>query len=39
MFPRGTEAATDGTQLHELLYGDNAPHSLVTAFVDDEQTP
>jgi 2-polyprenyl-6-methoxyphenol hydroxylase-like FAD-dependent oxidoreductase len=39
MFPRGTEAATDGTRLHEFLFGDNAPHSLITAFIEDEQTP
>ncbi|WP_395836362.1 FAD-dependent oxidoreductase [Cystobacter fuscus] len=31
LFPRGTAAATDGTQLHEFLFGDNAPHRLVTA--------
>ncbi|MFF8788046.1 FAD-dependent oxidoreductase [Streptomyces sp. NPDC015125] len=39
MFPRGTEAATDGTRLHELLFGDHTPHSLITAFAEDEQTP
>ncbi|ATB36983.1 FAD-dependent oxidoreductase [Cystobacter fuscus] len=39
MFPRGTKAATEGTQLHELLFGDNAPHGLITAFIEDEQTP
>ncbi len=39
MFPRGAEAATDGTQLHEFLFGDNAPHSLVAAFLADDQTP
>ncbi|MFD8221518.1 FAD-dependent oxidoreductase [Streptomyces sp. NPDC059697] len=39
MFPRGTEAATDGTQLHEFHFGDNAPHSLIAAFIEDEQTP
>ncbi|MFF7886621.1 FAD-dependent oxidoreductase [Streptomyces sp. NPDC020794] len=38
MFPRGAEAATDGTQLHEFLFGDNAPHSLIAAFIEDEQT-
>lgn len=32
MFPRSTEAAADGTQLHESLFGDNAPYSLVTEF-------
>ncbi|MFF8022855.1 FAD-dependent oxidoreductase [Streptomyces sp. NPDC007896] len=39
MFPRAAEAATDGTQLHEFLFGDNTPHSLIAAFIDDEQTP
>lgn len=39
MFPRGTETATEGTQLNEFLFGDNAPHSLVTAFIENEQTP
>ncbi|MCL7495062.1 FAD-dependent monooxygenase [Streptomyces sp. MCA2] len=39
MFPRGTEAATEGTQLHELLFGDDTPHGLISAFIDDEQTP
>ncbi|MET7608041.1 FAD-dependent oxidoreductase [Streptomyces avermitilis] len=39
MFPRGTEAATEGTQLNEFLFGDNAPHSLITAFIENEQTP
>jgi 2-polyprenyl-6-methoxyphenol hydroxylase-like FAD-dependent oxidoreductase len=39
MFPRGAEAATEGTRLHEFLFGDNAPHSLVAAFTDDGPTP
>ncbi|MFJ4620684.1 FAD-dependent oxidoreductase [Streptomyces sp. NPDC088812] len=39
MFPRGTEAATDGTRLHELMFGDNAPHGLFTAIPGDERTP
>ncbi|TQJ47415.1 FAD-dependent monooxygenase [Streptomyces sp. NBC_00080] len=39
MFPRSTEAAADGTRLHELMFGDHAPHSLITAFLGDEQTP
>ena len=39
VFPRGTEAATEGTQLHELLFGDDTPHGLISAFIDDEQTP
>jgi 2-polyprenyl-6-methoxyphenol hydroxylase-like FAD-dependent oxidoreductase len=32
MFPRSTEAATEGPQLHELLFGDDTPHGLITAF-------
>jgi 2-polyprenyl-6-methoxyphenol hydroxylase-like FAD-dependent oxidoreductase len=35
MFPRSTEAAAEGTQVHELLFGDNTPHSLITAFTTD----
>lgn len=38
MFPRSAEAAADGTRLHELMFGDHAPHSLITAFLGDEQT-
>ncbi|MEU7158815.1 FAD-dependent oxidoreductase [Streptomyces chrestomyceticus] len=37
MFPRATEAAADGTRLHDFLFGDDAPHSLVTAFIEDER--
>lgn len=36
MFPRGAEAATQGTRLYELMFGDNAPHSLVTVFTGHE---
>lgn len=40
MFPRGAEAATEGNQLHDFLFGADAPHSLVAAFAqDDDQTP
>jgi 2-polyprenyl-6-methoxyphenol hydroxylase-like FAD-dependent oxidoreductase len=39
MFPRGTEAATDGDQLHEFLFGDDTPHGLITAFTGGEQNP
>ncbi|MFE3944876.1 FAD-dependent oxidoreductase [Streptomyces sp. NPDC059118] len=35
MFPRSTEAAADGMQLNELLFGDDAPHSLIAAFIED----
>lgn len=37
MFPRSAEAAADGTRLHELMFGDLAPHGLIAAFVEDEQ--
>jgi 2-polyprenyl-6-methoxyphenol hydroxylase-like FAD-dependent oxidoreductase len=33
MFPRSASAAHEGTELHEFLFGPNAPHSLVSAFV------
>ncbi|MEU6002682.1 NAD(P)/FAD-dependent oxidoreductase [Streptomyces sp. NPDC047197] len=32
LFPRSAAAATDGADLHELLFGDEAPHSLVNMF-------
>jgi len=32
MFTRSAAAAAEGTRLHELLYGDKAPHSLVNMF-------
>ncbi|MFF3335268.1 FAD-dependent oxidoreductase [Streptomyces sp. NPDC002888] len=32
MFPRGTEAVAEGTRIYELLFGDDAPHGLITAF-------
>ncbi|MDJ1136995.1 FAD-dependent oxidoreductase [Streptomyces iconiensis] len=32
MFRRGVEAATDGAKLHELMFGDNSPESLVAMF-------
>ncbi|MBB4684533.1 FAD-dependent oxidoreductase [Amycolatopsis jiangsuensis] len=32
MFPRSAEAAADGAQLHELMFGDAAPQSLITMF-------
>ncbi|MGW4769826.1 FAD-dependent oxidoreductase [Nocardia sp. NPDC004278] len=40
LFPRSAEAATDGAELlHEFMFGDNAPHSLVNMFTGHEQTP
>ncbi|WP_371661744.1 FAD-dependent oxidoreductase [Streptomyces sp. NBC_00280] len=32
MFPRGAAAAAEGVRIHDVLYGDNAPHSLVDMF-------
>ena len=32
MFPRSAAAATEGIRLHELFYGDDAPHSLIDMF-------
>ncbi|MDR6975015.1 2-polyprenyl-6-methoxyphenol hydroxylase-like FAD-dependent oxidoreductase [Streptomyces sp. 3330] len=39
MFPRGARAAADGTRLHELMFGADAPHGLLTAFGGDDRTP
>ena len=36
MFGRSAHAAAEGARLHEFLYGDDAPHSLVAAFRADE---
>ncbi|GAA1932521.1 FAD-dependent oxidoreductase [Streptantibioticus ferralitis] len=36
LFPRSAAAATDGAHLHELLFGDNAPHSLINMFTGHE---
>ncbi|MES9593498.1 NAD(P)/FAD-dependent oxidoreductase [Streptomyces sp. NPDC094045] len=38
MFPRSAEAAADGMQLNGLLFGDDAPHSLIAAFIEDGET-
>ncbi|MFF9262410.1 FAD-dependent oxidoreductase [Streptomyces longwoodensis] len=32
MFPRAARAAEEGAQLHDLLFGEDTPHGLVTAF-------
>lgn len=34
MFPRGAETAAEGTELHEFLFGEDAPQGLVDAFVE-----
>ncbi|MEU0337315.1 NAD(P)/FAD-dependent oxidoreductase [Streptomyces sp. NPDC006193] len=39
MFLRSSEAAAEGAELHELLFGDDAPHSLVTVFGADGGDP
>ncbi|MFI1831787.1 FAD-dependent oxidoreductase [Streptomyces olivaceoviridis] len=39
MFPRGAEAAAEGAQLHELLFGADTPHGLLDVFTEDEHTP
>jgi hypothetical protein len=31
-FPRSAAAAADGDELHELLFGEGAPHSVVQMF-------
>lgn len=38
LFPRSAEAAADGVELHELLFGDNAPHGLIDMFTGHEET-
>jgi 2-polyprenyl-6-methoxyphenol hydroxylase-like FAD-dependent oxidoreductase len=37
MFPRSAAAAADGDELHELLFGEGTPHSLVAMFVNGGQ--
>ncbi|WP_018567245.1 FAD-dependent oxidoreductase [Streptomyces sp. PsTaAH-124] len=37
MFPRGAEAATDGAELHALMFGEDAPHGLLAAFAAGEE--
>ncbi|KTB60833.1 FAD-dependent oxidoreductase [Pseudomonas fluorescens] len=32
MFQRGTQAAAEGNELHELMFGGESPHSLVSMF-------
>ncbi|MBL1111055.1 FAD-dependent monooxygenase [Streptomyces sp. 110] len=39
MFPRSAAAATEGVYVHELFYGDDAPHGLINMFTGGEQTP
>lgn len=37
MFPRSTEAATEGTELYALMFGDTAPHGLISMFTGEER--
>jgi 2-polyprenyl-6-methoxyphenol hydroxylase-like FAD-dependent oxidoreductase len=37
MFPRSTEAAAEGTEGHELLFGEGTPYVLLGMDMDDEQ--
>ncbi|WP_406370107.1 FAD-dependent monooxygenase [Streptomyces sp. NBC_00647] len=37
LFPRSAAAATDGADLHELLFGDSAPQGLIDMFTGHEQ--
>ncbi|MEU3615516.1 NAD(P)/FAD-dependent oxidoreductase [Streptomyces sp. NPDC006872] len=37
MFPRSAEVATEGAELYRLMYGDDSPHGLFTAFAGHEQ--
>ncbi|MGW3664965.1 FAD-dependent oxidoreductase [Streptomyces sp. NPDC005141] len=37
LFPRSAAAATDGADLHELLFGDDAPQGLISMFTGPEQ--
>jgi hypothetical protein len=32
LFPRSAQAAAEAADLHEILYGPDAPHSLVKMF-------
>ena len=36
LFPRGAEAAAEGTELDELMFGDDAPHGLIAMFAGQE---
>ena len=37
LFPRSAAAAIDGAELHELLFGDDSPQSLINMFTGHEQ--
>ena len=37
MFPRSAETATEGTELYALMFGDTAPHGLISMFTGEER--
>lgn len=37
MFPRAAEAAADGAELYELMFGEGTPHRLIAMFTGAEQ--
>ncbi|WP_208025804.1 FAD-dependent oxidoreductase [Amycolatopsis acidicola] len=37
LFPRSADAAEDGVQLHEIMFGESSPHSLIAMFTGGEQ--
>jgi 2-polyprenyl-6-methoxyphenol hydroxylase-like FAD-dependent oxidoreductase len=38
MFPRAAEAANDGAELYELMFGEDTPHRLIEMFTGAEQS-
>jgi hypothetical protein len=38
MFPRSAETATEGTELYALMFGDTAPHGLISMFTGEERS-
>jgi hypothetical protein len=39
VFVRGADAATDGAELYDVMFGDDAPHSMITMFTGAGQAP
>ncbi|WP_405557556.1 FAD-dependent monooxygenase [Streptomyces canus] len=37
MFPRSTEAATEGAELYEFMFGETTPHGLLDMFMGEER--
>ncbi|WP_269859446.1 FAD-dependent oxidoreductase [Streptomyces sp. RPT161] len=38
LFPRSAAEATEAVRIHQLMFGDNAPHSLINRFTEYERT-